>query len=110
MKRKIIILLFGLFSTCELSAQYYKKEWLDGKLTWEDFTERTGGQNISELSYFLGYNTGKQKQGDTVIVRNVAYSYMDRNLSWINPAYKTEQQLRYNQIIFDIVETYKRKL
>ena len=110
MKRIFIIILVVLVFMPELMAQDYKKEWTDGKLTWEDFVERKSEQTYSELEYFLGYDTKKQKYGDTIITRIIAQSYVDRKLSWINPEYKNEQYLRYNQVIFDIVETYRRRL
>jgi len=107
-----IIILAGILSTSGLIAQDYKKEWEDGKLTWEDFKEKEGssGQRISELKYHLGYKSGRQKHGDTVVSRNIALGYMDKNLSWVNPEYKSEQHLRYNQVIFDIVEVHRRRL
>lgn len=103
-------ILIGLFLTTGLMAQEYQKDWSDGKLTWQDFSEKESNQRISELKYFLGYNSDKQKYGDTTVLRNIAKCYMDKNLSWINPSYKTEQYLRYNQVIFDIVEIHRRKL
>lgn len=102
--------LIGLFLTTGLMAQEYQKDWSDGKLTWHDFSEKESNQRISELKYFLGYNSDKQKYGDTTVLRNIAKCYMDKNLSWINPSYKTEQYLRYIQVIFDIVEIHRRKL
>jgi len=112
MKKLLIVILIEIVSASGLIAQEFKKEWADGKLTWEDFKERegSGGQRISELKYYLGYNSGKQKYGDTVISRNIAHGYMDKNLSWVNPGYKTEQHLRYNQVVFDIVEVHRRRL
>lgn len=109
MKRKSIIVLIGIISFCDLIAQS-NKEWIEGKLTWEDFTERAYRQEISELKYNFEYQTGRQKYGDTVVVRNIVYAYIDRKQSWINPEYKTEQYLKYNQVIFDIIEIYRRKL
>ena len=110
MKKTLIVILVELVFTFGLIAQEYRKEWADGKLTWEDFKEREGGQRISELKYYLGYNSGKQKYGNTIISRNIALGYMDSNLSWINPKHKTEQHLRYNQVVFDIVEVHRRRL
>jgi len=103
-------ILFGLFLTTGLMAQDYKKDWAEGKLTWHDFSEIKSNQGISELKYFLGYNTDKLRFGDTTVLRNVAKCYMDKRLSWINPDFKTEQYLRYNQVIFNIVEIYRRRL
>ena len=103
-------ILLGLFLTSGLMAQEYQKNWNDGKLTWQDFSERSGPNVISELKYFLGYNTLKQRFGDTTVIRFVAKGYIDKKLSWINPEFKNDQYLRYNQVIFDIVETYRRRL
>jgi len=112
MKRILIVILIELVSTGGLIAQELKKEWADGNLTWEDFKEKesSNGQQISELKYYLGYNSGKQKYGDTVISRNIALGYMDKNLSWVSPKYKSEQHLRYNQAVFNIVEVHRRML
>ncbi len=107
---KTFTILIGLLFATGLLAQKNHKEWREGKLTWDDFTKRERSQNVSELIYFLGYNTVKQKYGGTTVFRIEADCYMDKNLSWVNPAYMTEQILRYNQVIFDIVEVYRRKL
>lgn len=109
MKRKSIFVLIGIISFCQLMAQN-NKEWIEGKLTWNDFTERTYRQDISELKYNFEYHSGKHRYGDTIVVRNIVKVYIDRNQSWINPEFKTEQYLRYNQVIFDIIELYRRKL
>lgn len=103
-------ILIGFFLSTGLMAQEFKKDWNEGKLTWEDFSERESLSAISELKYFLGYNTEKERFGDTIVLRNKAKCYMDKNFSWINPAFKTEQYLRYNQVIFDIVEIHRRRL
>jgi len=110
MKKVFLIITVTLISVFGLKAQDYKKEWADGKLIWEDFTEKKIGQRFSELKYSLAYNTEKQKYDGTVVERIVAKGYIDKRLSWIDPEYKTEQYLRYNQIIFDIVEIHRRKL
>lgn len=110
MIKTFAIVIISLFLSSGIMAQKYQKEWSDGKLTWQDFSERESSQGVSELKYVLGYHTDKQKFGDTVILRNKAICYMDKNLSWINPAYKTDQYLRYNQVIFDIVEIHRRRL
>ncbi len=78
-------------------------------MTWQDFSERESATRISELKYYLGYNTDKQRYGDTIVQRNIARCYMIKSLSFINPVYKTEEYLRYNQVIFDIVEIHRRR-
>lgn len=91
-------------------AQKNQKAWTEGKLTWQDFSERESELNVSEFIYALSYHTGKQKSGDKVVLRQIANCSMNRTLSWINPDFRDEHYLRYNQVIFDIVETYRRKL
>lgn len=93
-----------------LKAQNNKKTWAQGKLSWNDFLEKTDTQEASELKYFLGYTTEKQKMNDTVVVRPVAKGYIDTNLSWVNPKFRNDHYLRYNQVIFDMVELFRRKL
>lgn len=99
-----------LFTTVVMAQELKKKNWSDGKLSWQDFTERDGGMAISELKYYLGYHTDKEKMGDTIVYRNKAIGYMDKNFSWVTPAFKIDQYLRYNQVIFDIVEIHRRRL
>ncbi len=103
-------IILGIFLASGVQSQDYKKEWTEGKLTWEDFTERKGTPVTSELKYFLGFNTVKHHLGDTTLLRIDAIGYMDRKLSWINPDFRNDQLLRYNQVIFDIVEVYRRRL
>lgn len=110
MKRIYVQIIIGFLLAAGVQAQDYKKEWTEGKLTWDDFTERSGTPVTSELKYFLGYNTVKHRLGDTILLRIDAIGYMDRKLSWINPDFRNDQLLRYNQVIFDIVEVYRRRL
>jgi hypothetical protein len=91
-------------------AQENQKNWRDGKLSWLDFSEKETNQGVSELKYFLGYKADKLKFGDTTVFRIKAEAYMDKKLSWINPAFKEEQYLRFNQVIFDIIEIHRRRL
>lgn len=111
MVKKITSVLMVLFLSSGLIAQELKKkEWNEGKLSWQDFKERDGSLSISELKYFIGYHTEKEKIGDTIVDRIKAIGYIDKNFSWISPAFKIDQYLRYNQVIFDIVEIHRRSL
>jgi len=110
MLKKISCVVIVLFFSSELIAQELKKEWNEGKLTWQDFTERESDFSISELKYFLAYHTEKKEYGDTIVNRYKATCYINKNFSWINPAFKIEQYLRYNQVIFNLVEIHRRKL
>ena len=114
MKIKIVIIfLANLILAYGLFAQNNTREWSQGKLTWDDFKEGKSELHESQISYFAYsflFFPERQMFENALVVRNVARAHMDRNLSWVNPEYKTEQLLRYNQVIFDIVELYRRKL
>lgn len=110
MKRIYVQIIVGFLLAAGVAAQETKKSWSEGKLSWEDFSERSGTPVTSELKYFLGYNTVKHRLGDTTLLRIDAIGYMDRKLSWINPDFRNDQFLRYNQVMFDIVEVYRRRL
>jgi hypothetical protein len=104
------ILLFLLFSSVTAQTDDFKY-WSDGKLTWGDFKGDPGFPLLDcELKYFLTYKTEYQKINDIRVYRIVANSYADRNLSWAKPYKKTDQNLEYFQVVFDIVELHKRKL
>ena len=96
----------------QMEFKEYQKLWETGPVTAADFrgqaTEGTG--NRSELSYQIGYFPEKIKRPDTTIFRLQAYSFMDRNKSWLNPDENTAQALAYNQAIFNLVEIYERQL
>lgn len=110
-KNKLLLLfLINCAIAVNVKAQDNKKFWSDGKLNWKDFKENSINQGACELKYYLEYNYEKQKYKDTAVVRNVTSCYVNRDLSWINPEFKNEQYLRYNQVIFNITELYRRKL
>ncbi len=95
---------------CRVAAQEYRRDWSDGKLTWADFSERKGGERATGFKFFLGYRTEKQKEGIERLIRPVAVAYMDARLSFADPERRTDLLLRYNQVIFDITEWYRRSL
>ena len=110
MLKTLIKFLSCFLLSSGLMAQEYKKDWAQGKLSWNDFSESKRDNGISEFRYFLGYNTGKQVFGDTSLKRTIAHGYMDKKQSWVNPDFRSDQNLRYNQVIFDLVEIHKRRL
>jgi hypothetical protein len=111
MKLQLCSVFLVFFLVSSLSAQKnIGRTWAEGRLTWQDFTIRENAQGKSELRYFFTYNTGRQRFGDTTVVRFFAISYLDPHASWVNPDFKTDQVLRYNQVVFDILEMNRRKL
>lgn len=110
MKSIIWFLLFYCLLQQGVEAQSYRKYWTDGKLSWDDFQERMTDEGSSELRYYFGYSSSKKRFHDTTLIRLSANSYMDRKWSWVNPEFKNEWNLRFNQCLFDISEKYRRNL
>ncbi|MFC2152528.1 hypothetical protein ACFLSE_08375 [Bacteroidota bacterium] len=112
MKLKYFILIAVFLIIVQVKAQEnYRKDWSAGKLTWNDFTENTNENTYSsELKYFLGYEPDKQKFDGVKVARFATFGYIDKTLSWVKPEFKTEQLLKYNQVLFDIVELHRRIL
>ncbi len=107
----IVLLVFNIstFSQNDISSRF---KWEQGKLSWDEFKgiPIENSNDISSLSYTIGYNTFEKKI-DAVNVKWIeAYSYIDKYSSWIKKGYQNKYLLLYNQTIFDIVELYSRKL
>lgn len=106
---KQLLFLF-LIVYLQVNAQDNRKYWHEGKLSWSDFREFKSQSQASELKYFFGYESAKERFNDTTIIGIRSYCYIDKVLSWVDTEQKSDLLLRYNQVIFDIVELYKRKL
>src|SRR5688572_3996549 len=116
---RLIVFLAFLVSTPafaqkfrQLEVQEYQKYWETGPLVTADFKGAETAQNssASHLSYKLGYFPEKIKRPDTTIYRFAAYSYVDRNNSWLSAQEKNGQNLPYYQALFNLVELYERRL
>ena len=86
--------------------------WEEGRLNWNDFRGEpfTSSPNASELNYQLSYSTTKTRIGDTTLFIFQTKNYVNPNISWVKESNKSDQLLRYNQVIFNILELYRRKL
>ncbi len=91
-------------------SQNSRRDWANGKLTWNDFIEKKSDTEISGFRFMLEYKTAKQKGKDTTIHRFKTYSYIDLPVTWATPESRTELHLRYHQIMFDLAESYRRTL
>lgn len=110
MKKFYLILLILFFVNSCLQSNDFKRFWDTGKLTWEDFRERESSSSKSNISYYLNYYTDNVKIGNTSYVRYIADCYIDKRESWVDYDSKTSTLLQYNQVIFDILEHYRRRL
>jgi hypothetical protein len=93
-----------------LHGQDPRKFWHDGRLQWSDFHQTLSGEYASELRYTLGFKQEKFRTGDTIIQQPTAFAFVNRPASAVNPQFRNEQHLRYNQVVFDILESHRRQL
>lgn len=97
MKLKFIYVFIVFLVSTNLFSQNKIKQWEDGSLSWNDFTEEQSAASHSELFFTIDYETKKEKFGDTSLISFVASSYMSPEFSWVDPDYKDENYLRFNQ-------------
>jgi hypothetical protein len=106
----LAILIQQLCIPSTLSAQPEKRFWSEGSLTWSDFKTGNVPQSGTDLHYFISYRTDRVKRADTVIHRLVAEAYINTELAQVREIDKNDQHLLYNQVIFDMLEYYRRNL
>lgn len=110
MKRKLLVLMLFCCFAGITNAQHAPRKWADGPLTWDDFKMQTACYSGSEINYALSYHPRRIRQHDTLLVMNVAEGIMKPGLSWVDESSKSDVLLQYNQVIFDLVELYRRRL
>jgi len=106
----LLVFILVIMAGINLHAQEHLRLWSEGPLTWKDFSIRDSTPAVSRLVYGLYFKEGRQRMGDTVILRYITIAAMDPQQSYFNRRFLKEEYLRYNQIIFDLVELYRRKL
>ena len=109
MKTKLLTLILVISTQIVFSQPV---EWKKNILQWDHFLAEPDFStlNQSQIYYSLGYNSKKIRKKDTIINTIVAIGQIDPALSWVKPESKNEQLLKYNQVVFDIAELYRRKL
>lgn len=102
--------LILLFLPLTLVSQEVK-HWEDGLLEWSDFQEKEISiYKPAHLSYRLEYKAENSKENGTLLIRYKAIAYMKKESSYINEDQKNWQQLKYYQIIFNLIEVERRAL
>ena len=109
MKKHVILAALFAFSFTA-NSQEYRKYWEDGKLIWEDFQAKPTQNNPTYLAYVLMYQTDKKTIDNVRYYGVFSNAYIDKSLSFVHHNLKDEYHLNYNQVIFNLVEIYKRKL
>lgn len=97
-----------LLAVLSIKAQDYRKYWKDGKLTWDDFQAKPTKNTVSNLAYVLLYKTDKKVINNTNYRGVFADAYVDKSLSFVHNNLKDEYQLKYNQVLFNLLEIYRR--
>lgn len=106
----------AMLSCCPsvLHAQDFRssiRPWKDGRLTWDDFLKEDFHPDTVATTIYYTWKTvpSREKYGNLVIQRNISELYMDKTLSWVRTDCMTDANLRYQQVIFDLAELYRRK-
>lgn len=105
MKAWVIFCLSALLCS-SLYAQTDKKSWADGKLTWEDFNEGP----FPVFNYFLENKLVKTRYKDTLVIREKVICFIEKTRLRVNNDFKSEQGLRYFQVLFDLGELHRRAI
>ena len=112
--KNILVFSFYLLVTLAtvVSAQESRRGREKGPLTWNDFipmNESIGAEH-SYLEYILDVERRRDMVNGKEMQTRTAVLYVDRKMSWVDTHYRTPQELRYNQVAFDIAELHRRRL
>lgn len=87
------------------------RTWEQGRLSWNDFSKRKGNEaQQAEFKGFLTYTLERRKTNDTIVYQAEIKAFMDRDSSWADPNAMTAQELRYQQVVFDLLKLQSLRL
>ena len=109
--KKLLTFSICLLAFALLQAQTDRRLWSQGPLTWNDFTvmPASSGQR-SYLQYGIGYNPVRDTLDGVRCCYYRAESWMLPSSSWVTANHRDSNTLRFNQIIFDMLEVERRQL
>ena len=110
--KKILFFLFGFMATANINAQGYGyRFWTDG-LSWTDFVPRQGDSSgaSSELYCFFLQEPVCDTIDGVKVSRYALLCGMDEAKSWYDPEVVEYNNLRYNQVLFNLGEMTCREL
>ena len=112
MKKIILIAAIGCLAMTTGLAQNALYSWDKGDLTWDCFkkVDTTIGEEHSYLEFLLDMEEHMYYEFASVAVDYIACAYMDTTLSWVSKKHCTQQELKYNQVLFNIVELCRRRM
>ncbi len=111
MKCRLLLAFLTLLSVSfRIEAQEMLRTWDKGPLTWDDFQQVRDSEAPSYFCYSLNFYEDVVEMGDTTLLRRFATACMNCSQSWVNERNMHDMELRYNQLLFDLVECYRREL
>ena len=112
MKKIILFAAIGCLAMTTGLAQNALYSWDKGNLTWDCFkkVDTTIGEEHSYLEFLLDMEEHMYYEFASVAVDYIACAYMDTTLSWVSKKHCTQQELKYNQVLFNIVELCRRRM
>lgn len=103
-----LLLLLPLMALGQKTPRYWEK----GPLTWNDFTvvDKSIGAEHSYLEFGLDVVPRKHDVDGGSVMVSTAVAFANKEMSWVDGAFRTPAQLRYNQVVFNIAELHRRRL
>ena len=113
--KRILTFLTAALSAISLYAQsdLSYKEWKDGPLTLEDFSQRkSSGKLIGQISTGIQTYPGdwEKVNWNLRVKRLRSKTVFDPITSWVRSDTLTDQAVRYGQLLFDATELTRRKM
>lgn len=85
------------------------KLWTDGPLQWSDFKTAVQPCDTSSLAFLsLNYAEKVVRDGFTTYRYNDVHATFNKDLSWVSPDFRNDDELARNQAYFDYVESLAR--
>lgn len=107
----LLLILAGTVLQAQTRSMQTKRPWSKGPLTWDDFADLPSrGRMHCDLQCLFTFDNGVAND------RGVAISYPKVSASltpvrtWADSRYRTDQMLKYCQVMFDLVEIQRREL
>lgn len=115
MRKSAIFLLLTILCTYAMHGQETRRTWNMGPLTWNDFTvvNHARSSNTDEhsfLEFVYDIKTAARPNNGITSGEPEAVAYTVKKKSWVDSAYCSPAELRYNQVLFNLVELYRRQL
>ncbi len=113
MKQILIILslLLATTASAQRKTPQLKRQWDEGRLTYDDFRGRPSlSADGSHAEFFLGYSIAHDTTSGLLVDYPRADATMKPYQSWMLPSHRNSTTLRYHQLQFDLLEAERRRL